>query len=169
MQPDANDDRPLAIVDIDGVVADVRHRLHHLEGGRKRWGAFFAAAGDDPAHPEGLAVVAMLAADHIVIFLTGRPESLRAVTEAWLESHDIGGHHLSMRAVRDHRPAPQFKLEEISRLAASRTIAVVVDDDQRVLSAVLAAGFAVFTADWEHRTVAEAAALTNAQHDEGVT
>ena len=37
-------ERPLAIVDLDGVVADVRHRLHHLEGRRKDWGRFFAAA-----------------------------------------------------------------------------------------------------------------------------
>lgn len=169
MQADANDDRPLAIVDIDGVVADVRHRLHHIESGRKRWGAFFAAAGDDPAHPEGLAVVATLAAEHVVIFLTGRPERLRGVTEAWLESHGIGGHRLLMRSARDHRPAPLFKLEEIRRLAASRTIAVVVDDDQRVLTAVREAGFTVFAAGWERRTTTEAAALSDAQHDAGLT
>ena len=38
------DGRPLAIVDIDGVVADVRHRLHHLDRRPKNWSAFFAAA-----------------------------------------------------------------------------------------------------------------------------
>jgi hypothetical protein len=27
--------RPLAVVDLDGVVADVRHRLRHLEGRRE--------------------------------------------------------------------------------------------------------------------------------------
>ena len=51
------DDRPLAFVDLDGVLADVRHRLHHLTGRRKDWDAFFDAAGQDPSHPEGKAVV----------------------------------------------------------------------------------------------------------------
>ena len=69
--------RPLAIVDLDGVVADVRHRLHHLTGRRKDWDAFFAAAPDDPPHPEGLAVVQRLEVDHDVIYLTGRPERCR--------------------------------------------------------------------------------------------
>ena len=61
------------MVDIDGVVADARHRLHHITVGRRDWDRFFGAAVDDPPHPEGLALVATLAADHDVVFLTGRP------------------------------------------------------------------------------------------------
>ena len=49
------DPRPLAVVDIDGVVADVRHRLHFIEGRPRQWDRFFAAAGDDPPQPEGVA------------------------------------------------------------------------------------------------------------------
>ena len=37
----------VAVVDIDGVVADVRHRLHHVTGRPKDWRSFFAAAADD--------------------------------------------------------------------------------------------------------------------------
>ena len=66
------DDRPLTIVDIDGVLADMRHRLHHLHGPRKDWRAFFAAARHDEPHPEGLAVVERLREDHERVFLTGR-------------------------------------------------------------------------------------------------
>ena len=37
--------RPVVIVDIDGTVADVHHRLHHIEGrGRKNWKGFFFLA-----------------------------------------------------------------------------------------------------------------------------
>ena len=46
--------RGLAVFDVDGVLADVGHRLRHLEGGRKDWGAFFAAAEKDPPLPVGL-------------------------------------------------------------------------------------------------------------------
>ena len=70
--------RAYAAVDLDGVVADVRHRLHHLEGGRKDWDAFFAGIADDPVHPEGLAVAEELAREHELVYLSGRPERTRA-------------------------------------------------------------------------------------------
>jgi uncharacterized HAD superfamily protein len=82
-----DDGRPIAIVDLDGVVADVRHRVHYLQTRPKAWDQFFAAADADPAHPEGLAVVARLADDHEIVFVTGRPDQLRDGTVAWLETH----------------------------------------------------------------------------------
>jgi phosphoglycolate phosphatase-like HAD superfamily hydrolase len=161
--------RPLAIVDLDGVVADVRHRLHHLTGRRKDWDSFFAAAADDPPHPEGLAVVERLQQDHDVVYLTGRPERCRADTEAWLERHGIGGHPLHMRSGRDRRPAAQVKPELLRRLAAGREVAVVVDDDDRVVEAMRRAGYPVLHADWEARAADEDAALARAQEEQGRT
>ncbi|MCU1504158.1 MAG: hypothetical protein JWM12_3512 [Ilumatobacteraceae bacterium] len=161
--------RPLAIVDIDGVVADVRHRLHFLERGRKDWPAFFAAAVDDPAHPEGLAVVETLRAGHEIVFLTGRPEHLRAATVGWLEAHGLDGPRLVMRHAGDRRPAAQIKLEEIDSLARGGSIGIVVDDDDRVLAAVRAAGYPVFAAEWERRSSEEDAVLSTAQERDGVT
>src|SRR5688500_20208828 len=91
-----SDERPLAIIDIDGVVADVRHRLHHLRGRRKNWGEFFGAAARDTLHPEGAAIVATLAADHEVVFLTGRPSHLASATADWLDEHGLGGPRVVM-------------------------------------------------------------------------
>ena len=62
----------LAVFDIDGVVADVRHRLHHLAGRPKDWDGFFDAAADDPPLPTGIALVAELAQRHEIVWLTGR-------------------------------------------------------------------------------------------------
>jgi hypothetical protein len=61
----------LAVFDIDGVVADVRHRLHHLDR-PKSWPAFFAAADQDTVLPEGARLVADLAREHEIVWLTGR-------------------------------------------------------------------------------------------------
>ena len=157
------DGRPLAIVDIDGVVADVRHRLRHLEGRRKDWDAFFAAAVDDPPHEEGLAIVDRLAADHEIVYLTGRPERCRADTERWLDDHGIGGHRLFMRPEGSRRPAAQVKREVLDRLAAVREVAVVVDDDPDVLAAMTAAGRPTFHAAWGDRS----ATLHRAQEVDG--
>ncbi len=160
---------PLAVVDIDGVVADVRHRLHHLQRRPKDWDGFFAAADADPPHAEGVAVVTRLAADHDVVFLTGRPEWLQAATLAWLERHGLGGHTLVMRPRGDRRPAAQVKVEALRRLAAGRQVAVVVDDDDVVLAAMAAAGFPTFHADWESRPDDADDALRSAQETEGRT
>jgi len=165
----AEERRPLAVIDIDGVVADVRHRLHHVEGRPKDWDAFFAAADDDPAHPEGLAVVGRLSEDHDIVFVTGRPAWLRAVTETWLEANGLGGHELRMRSSRDRAPARVVKPQLVARLAAGRAIGVVVDDDAEVLEAMRARGWPVFHADWERRAAAEDAALREAQEADGRT
>jgi phosphoglycolate phosphatase-like HAD superfamily hydrolase len=161
--------RPLAVVDIDGVIADVRHRLHHLEGRRKAWGPFFAAAPDDGVHPEGAAIVETLGADHEIVFVTGRPEDLRTVTETWLDEHGFAGHRLVMRARGDRRPAARAKVELMAELAADRPIGIVVDDDRQVLDAARAAGYPTFHADWERRAPAAEAARHEAQDVEGRT
>ena len=163
------DDRPLAIVDIDGVVADVRHRLHHLQGRRKDWRAFFAAARHDEPHPEGLAIVERLRTDHEVVFLTGRPRELDADTRAWLERHGLAGHRLVMRPAGDRRPAARVKVEQLRALARGRTVAVVVDDDPDVIAAMAAAGHPTFLADWEPRQADDDETLHRAQEDEGRT
>ena len=162
-------DRPLAIVDLDGVVADVRHRLHHIERRPKDWDGFFDAARDDPPHPEGLAVVRRLEQDHEVVYLTGRPERCRDDTLQWLDHHGIGGRELLMRSGRDRRPAAQVKVEVLRRRADGRTVGIVVDDDDRVVAAMRKAGFPVLHADWEARDVLQEATLERAQEEEGRT
>ena len=38
---------PLIIVDLDGTIADERHRRHFIEGDDKDWLSYFKACGDD--------------------------------------------------------------------------------------------------------------------------
>jgi phosphoglycolate phosphatase-like HAD superfamily hydrolase len=172
-RPDGTEPRdlPLAVVDIDGVVADVRHRLRHVRRTPRDWDAFFAAAVHDPPHPEGVAVVERLADDHEVVFLTGRPEWLRADTRAWLARHGLDGHRLLMRPERDRRPAAQVKLRLLRELARGRTVAVVVDDDADVVAALAAAGYPTLHATWETDARSDGAtrALRTAQEVEGRT
>lgn len=162
-------DRALAFVDIDGVVANVRHRVHFVEQEPKDWSSFFAAAIDDEPHAEGLAVVGRLAADHDVVFITGRPERLRDDTTAWLARHGLAGHRLEMRPEGDRRPAARFKVQMLRRIAGRRPVAIVIDDDPLVLDAMRGAGYATMLADWERRSPESAASLLEAQEEEGRT
>jgi hypothetical protein len=143
--------RPIAVIDLDGVVADVRHRLHHLDARPRDWAAFFAGIPADPVLPEGLAVVQRLTGDHELVYLTGRPERTRAATEAWLLRHRLPQGRLIMRSERDRRPARVTKPGLLRRLAAGRQIAVVVDDDPDVCDALRRDGWPVLVADWMPR------------------
>jgi hypothetical protein len=138
----------LAVVDLDGVLADVRHRLPHLERRPRDWKRFFALAPRDPVLPRGREVVEALAAQYPVLYLSGRPESCRADTVAWLRSHRLPEGEVRLRPLREQRPSRVFKLEQLHLIAQRHRIAVLVDDDPLVIRDALAAGFDVLPADW---------------------
>lgn len=139
----------IAIFDIDGVVADVRHRLHFLRG-RRDWFGFFDDAEFDGLLDEGAKRVLAAAAEHDIVWLTGRPEWLRAVTENWLTRHELPVDELYMRPAHDRRPAARYKLEALLRLAP-RDIELFVDDDAEVVQAASAAGVRAVLAEWVPR------------------
>jgi hypothetical protein len=153
----------LAVFDIDGVVADVRHRLHHIERHRS-WHRFFDAAHEDPLLEPGAALVADLGREHEIVWLTGRPEWLRGTTADWLAEHGLPDGELYLRPNGDYRPAPSYKLGVLRDLAP-RGIAAFIDDDDEVVQAALSAGFPAVLADW----VPRASALRRAQDRDGRT
>ena len=156
---------PLAVFDIDGVLADVRHRLRFVESRPKDWDAFFDAAVDDPPLAQGVALARESAQDCEVVYVTGRPERCRADTLAWFRKHGLPEGRLSMRRPRDFRPARVAKLELLRKLAADRVVAVVVDDDLQVCEAYEKAGFRVLRAQW----MGQEPVLERAQEEEGRT
>ncbi|MCX9192794.1 hypothetical protein C3Y87_15505 [Carbonactinospora thermoautotrophica] len=161
----AREKQGYAVIDIDGVLADVRHRLHHVSRRPKDWDRFFAAAVDDPPLAEGIALVRQLAGTHRIVYLTGRPFRCRQDTLDWLAKHDLPSGRLLMRRPGDFRPARVTKLELLRRLACERPVTVLVDDDIQVVEAARAAGFQVLHADW----MESSPTLVEAQEREGRT
>jgi hypothetical protein len=121
------------IVDIDGTLADISHRRHHLEGKRKRWGKFFREMDRDLPIPEVAAKVRKLSQDHIIILVSGRPDEYREVTEQWLNRHDIPYQQLHMRKSGDFRPDDVVKQEILDRHLRKEDIKLVIDDRPRVI------------------------------------
>lgn len=159
----------LAIIDIDGVLADVRHRLVHVERRPKDWDAFFAAAPQDTPLAQGLQRAVDLADGSDVVYLTGRPERCRHDTETWLADHGFPRAPVLMRPDRERRPARYFKLDEVRRLARSAEVDVVVDDDRLVVDTLTAAGFVVEHAQWMPESRPQQESLLDAQEREGRT
>jgi hypothetical protein len=159
-------DKPLlAVVDVDGVLADVRHRLHFVAQRPKDWPAFFDAAPQDPVLEQGLHVVKELAAAYQIVYLSGRPERCRQDTLDWFERHGVPSGRLILRPRNDYRPARVTKVATLDALSEEATVAVLVDDDPLVLEAAQAAGYDVLPATW----MPAEPVLTRAQEIEGRT
>lgn len=143
----------VAVFDIDGVLADVRHRLHFLDTRPRDWDAFFAAVGADGVLPQGVHAVQEAIADDLgIVYLTGRPERRRMDTVRWLDAWGLPDAELLMRPDTDRRPARLFKVAALRRLSSRAEVAYLVDDDPEVADAVTAAGVPVRLADWMART-----------------
>ena len=139
----------VAVLDIDGVLADVRHRLHHIDGPRRDWDAFFSEVSADPVLDGGRAEAFSARASGLaIVYLTGRPERCRMDTVQWLSDHDLPEGELLMRRDIDRRPARILKVEALRRLSRTCEIAYLLDDDPEVLAAAASAGFPVRAAEW---------------------
>lgn len=156
---------PLAVFDLDNTLADTAHRQRFLERAPRDWDAFFAAAPQDPPLAEGVALARASAEDCEVVYLTGRPERCRLDTLDWLDAHGLPSGRVYMRRDQDRRPARRTKLEILRRLARTREIRLLVDDDELVCDDAERAGFTVLRARW----AAASPALRVAQEREGRT
>jgi hypothetical protein len=156
------------VFDIDGVLADVRHRLHHLEHRPKDWAGFFGAMSTDPPLPTGVAMVGeCLAQGHQVVYLTGRNETYRRQTREWLDDQQLPAGRLMMRPDRDRRPARLFKPAALLEIVDDVDVLLVVDDDAAVVAELRAAGWPVQHATWMTESVQQQQTLFDAQESEG--
>jgi len=138
------------VFDVDGTLANIGHRLHHIRGtGPKDWKSFKVDSHLDLPHGEVVAVFSALAAvGWPIVLCTGRTEDERGATEKWLDEFVIDfapAHKMYMRADGDYRDDDVVKLEMLARLRSDGYEPVVwFDDRQRVVDALRGAGVNVF-------------------------
>lgn len=168
-EPEFSSDVEVTVFDIDGVLADVGHRLHHIAHRPKDWSAFFAAADADPPLAEGVERARQAAGETAIVYLTGRPEGLRRVTQDWLDRHGLPPGPLVMRRRGDFRPARQAKVDLLREISRTAPVRALVDDDPAVVAAVRDAGFDVLHATWapSARGSSQQPTLWEAQETEG--
>ncbi len=133
----------IAVIDIDGVLADATHRQHHVDQRPKDWSAFFDEVGADDVIDRGRERLRELSVDHSIVLLSGRPESTRVDTEAWLALKGISFSSLILRPDRDRRRAADFKAEAIGRIGPPDRVALVIDDDLAVVERLAGLGYRV--------------------------
>lgn len=102
----------IVVCGLDGVLALLEHRLHHLasESGERNWEAFHAACGDDMPNLPLIERLNQARAEgsHIVL-VSGRSAQVREQTLRWLDDWHIGYDGLWLRSPSDFRPAHEYK------------------------------------------------------------
>jgi len=118
------------ICDIDGTLADLKHRLHFIEADKKDWDGFFDACdGDEPIQNVINTVRDLAYAGNEFMYVTGRPERVRMKTRQWLLKHGLPLGSIYMRKNGDHRPdtiAKRELMDELHRLGCE-VVAVFED------------------------------------------
>jgi phosphoglycolate phosphatase-like HAD superfamily hydrolase len=144
------------IFDIDGTLSDGAHRRHLVEdnvlyqqmaASPKDWEAFYAASADDKPIFEVITVArALEAAEHGIIYSTGRPESIRFITTQWLRKYRVPNGPIYMRTDKDHRESFVVKSELLDRIKAQYTkeIGGAFEDRQQDADMYRARGLRVF-------------------------
>lgn len=140
------------VFDLDGTIANISHRVHHVRGGNKNWDAFFAGCVDDmPNWPVVNSLKAHLAAGHRVEIWSARSDIVRFETEEWLAAEaGINPAILThMRAAGDNTADVALKRYWLSQSSARPDL--IHDDRQRVVDMWREEDIPCFqvAADWE--------------------
>lgn len=119
------------IFDLDGTLADGRHRLHLLPtkdyDKTESWTEFNLAAVDDLPLWDNIELCNTLGIPYKVVILTGRSDVAREVTLRWLWNHGVYFNELIMRKQSDNRKDTVIK-EEYLRSIGLENILCCFDD-----------------------------------------
>lgn len=150
------------IFDIDGTLSDPTHRLHHVTGSRRDWGAFFAEMGGDGLHEDVRQLLLCLEQEHEILLCSGRPDDYREVTEGWLTQHGISYAALYMRPAGDHRPDHEVKAQLLRGMCEDGYEPwLVIDDRPSVVAMWREQGLTCLQCrDWDERPRARPTILT---------
>lgn len=108
------------IFDLDGTLADGRHRLHLLPtkdyDKTESWTEFNLAAVDDLPFQDNIDLCNALGLHYKVVILTGRSDVARQITLDWLWHHNVYFNELVMRSQSDNRKDTVIKEEYLSSI-----------------------------------------------------
>jgi hypothetical protein len=126
------------VCDIDGVLADPTHRLHHITGETKDWDAFFQACKNDAPRMREIEVLRCLSYGRRVCLLTGRSLAVQKATVEWLSANRVSRNCVYMRPIGDHRPDHEVKPELLQQFMAecdldTSDILCVIEDRRAVV------------------------------------
>lgn len=144
--------RPLYIFDLDGTLANITHRRHYVEGGKKDWDAFHRACVDDAPNLPVLRTLEIVSREADVRIWSGRSDEVWRETLNWLNKYTpFGIDYLfritTMRRAGDYTPDHELKrhwYDKTLTLADKGRLVAVFDDRDRMVAMWRELGVACF-------------------------
>jgi hypothetical protein len=123
----------IVIFDIDGTLADISDRVHHIRKKPKNWNAFNEGMAKEKAIHSMIRLCNILYASgaHIIL-CSGRNERNHPETVEWLAKQGVQYHELLLRRDEDYRTDSVVKRESVQNIDKSK-ILFVVEDRSRVV------------------------------------
>lgn len=97
------------ICDIDGVIADTRHRLPLLRGEKPDWDGFFEGSKHDTPREHVVFLLKLIRGQARILLFTSRPAQFMRMTVDWLHEHNVPFDQVLMRCRADQRPDTEVK------------------------------------------------------------
>lgn len=128
--------KPCYIFDLDGTLADLSHRLHHIQKTPKDWRSFFAydEVMKDTLIPHIRDLYDIIRYDEArknhTLIVSGRSDECWEATADWLDGHSIYFDKLYMRTAGDRRPDYLVKYDLLQKLKADGWSPIMAFDDR---------------------------------------
>lgn len=134
--------KQIVVVDLDGTLCNIDHRLHYVNGAKKDWKNFNKEIPNDPVNAWCSDIINAYEVRHeefgspcpTIVFCSGRDDSNRKNTQNWLDKHLFGGIPLFMRPRDDFRQDSIIKEIILDfELKPKYDILFAIDDRQQVV------------------------------------
>lgn len=126
------------VVDLDGTLANIEHRLHFVQQKKKQFEKFYAATYQDSMNKWCYELIMAANNSGIRVFIvSARPNRLFLTTAQWLVQRGIPQGHIELvllRGEKDFTPDHELKRNWLrGNPKIKQHILFVVDDRQRVV------------------------------------
>lgn len=124
------------IFDLDGTLADCRHRRHLVEGKNTDWDKFYQeCVNDEPFYHMQPIVVGLWQQGFKIHIWSGRSDVVLEETQDWLREYAFPYNILKMRKEGDYTPDEYLKQKWLDQFIAEhkKPPLMVFDDRQKVV------------------------------------
>ena len=139
--------RNCIVFDIDGTIADNKHRSHYVRDKPKNWPQYKSLLHLDTPFNDIVNIMKLFyETDHIINLCSGREVTEYPDTEKWLKRYNIFHmiKYVYMREERDYRPDDIIKIELIEEMRNDGYEPILwFDDRDRVVKAIREQGIRV--------------------------
>ena len=141
------------IIDLDGTLCNIEHRLHHIKKAKPDWKSFYAGIPQDSLNTWCKELIDVCDVQHYIFLVTGREltKQVRNDTTEWLSKNGIVYNELLGRDKGDYRPDDVLKKEIYKKFIEDEyDVVFIVDDRTRVVEMWRSLGLPCLQcANWE--------------------